>query len=547
MNKLLHFYNQESDAPKGKIWLMASISGVANAMLLAIINVAAAQISNQQLEQKFFVLYLIGFMLFIYAQRFALRETTIAVEDVIRNVRLRIVNKIRHAELRFIESQESSSFYRPITEESNAIAFAATVLVSGSQSIILLISVSLYLGYLSTLSFIISVFFILISLYIYKEHHKKVRVKLQNAYKKETEVFSAITTTMNGFKELKINRKKSDALFKHITRLSNEYKSLKVDANLQLIVDMMFSQVSFYSLLIVLVFVVPIFDQSQAAVVYKVSATILFIMGPINGLVNSFPMLAKVNVTIQELYALEERLDTMAKVHDEVHSVRPLAPITSFREISFHEVKFLYRDQAGGKLFEVGPFNLTLKQGEMLFIVGGNGSGKSTFLKLLCGLYYPDEGIIQVDGEVIDRTNYSRYRELFSIVFTDFYLFDRLYGLEQVDEDRLNELLRLMELDKKTAYRNGCFTNRDLSTGQKKRLAFIAAVLENRPICIFDELAADQDPQFRRNFYETILPQLQQEGRVVIAVTHDDKYFHCADRVMKMDFGQFVPYNGELV
>lgn len=547
MNKLLHFYNQESDAPKGKIWLMASISGVANAMLLAIINVAAAQISNQQLEQKFFVLYLIGFMLFIYAQRFALRETTIAVEDVIRNVRLRIVNKIRHAELRFIESQESSSFYRPITEESNAIAFAATVLVSGSQSIILLISVSLYLGYLSTLSFIISVFFILISLYIYKEHHKKVRVKLENAYKKETEVFSAITTTMNGFKELKINRKKSDAVFKNITRLSNEYKSLKVDANLQLIVDMMFSQVSFYSLLIVLVFIVPIFDQSQAAVVYKVSATILFIMGPINGLVNSFPMLAKVNVTIQELYALEDRLDTMAKVHDEVHSVRPLAPITSFREISFHEVKFLYRDQEGGKLFEVGPFNLTLKQGEMLFIVGGNGSGKSTFLKLLCGLYYPDEGTIWVDGEVIDRTNYSRYRELFSIVFTDFYLFDRLYGLEQVDEDRLNELLRLMELDKKTAYRNGCFTNRDLSTGQKKRLAFIAAVLENRPICIFDELAADQDPQFRRNFYETILPQLQQEGRVVIAVTHDDKYFHCADRVMKMDFGQFVPYNGELV
>ncbi|QEP43911.1 cyclic peptide export ABC transporter [Ectothiorhodospiraceae bacterium BW-2] len=540
MKQLFQFYNQESNAPKGKIWFMASVSGISNAILLSIINIAAAQISNQALEVRFFIIYLAALILFIYAQRYALTETTIAVEELIRNVRLRLVNKLRHAELRFIESHNPTELYRPITEESNAISFAATVLVSGSQSIILLVSVSIYLGFLSLLSFLICVVFIIVALFIYKEHHKKIRAKLEESYRKESEVFSAITTTLNGFKEIKINRAKSDGLFQHITRTSDEYKAIKVDANLRLIVDMMFSQISFYTLLLVLVFIVPVFDHTQADIVFKVSATILFIMGPINGLVNSLPLLAKVNVTIEGLYHLEQELDSsMAERRESEESLQ--APAMSYmNNLTLDDLYFHYTNSQGQTLFEAGPFNFSARAGEMIFIVGGNGSGKSTLLKLLCGLYYPDRGHIRVDETRIDHLNYPAYRELFSIVFTDFYLFDRLYGLEHIDIQRLNRLLKEMKLDHKTQFIDGRFTNRDLSTGQKKRLAFIIAVLEQKPICIFDELAADQDPEFRKNFYEKILPELKQEGRLVIAVTHDDRYFHCADRVLKMDFGRLV-------
>ncbi len=543
MKKLINFYINESDAPKGRIWFMASISGVANAVLLAIINFAASQIANRALEEKFFIMYLVGLLLFVYAQRYALTQTTMAVESLIRKIRLRLVNKIRNADLRFMEAQDPASFYRPITEDSNAISFAALVLVIGSQSVIMLIAVIIYLSFLSTVSLFVCFGFTVIALSIYAEHHKKVRMKLESAYKKETEVFSAISSVLNGFKELKVNRRKSDKLFQYISNSSDEYRKMKVDANLHLIFDSMFSQVSFYTLLVVLVFIVPMFDEAQSGNVFKICATIFFIMGPINSLVNAFPMLAKVNVTVQEIYALEARLDEMAKHTKEVDQQGKLQPLPLASEIGFKDVKFSYRDDSGRVLFGVGPINLTLHKGETIFIIGGNGSGKSTLLKLLCGLYHQDEGSITVDGRRIDELNIQRYREMFSIIFTDFYLFDRLYGLEHVDEQRLNELLRMMELDEKTRYINGRFTNRNLSTGQRKRLAFIVAVLENRPVCIFDELAADQDPQFRKNFYQTILPQLRQEGRVIVAATHDDKYFHCADRVLKMDLGQLAPYD----
>mgnify|MGYP006278806245 CR=1 FL=1 len=543
MKKLIEFYRDESDAPKSKIWAMASISGVANAVLLATINIASSQVSNKSLEEKFFIIYLIALLLFIYAQRYALIESSIAVEKLIRNVRLRLVNKIRNTELRFIESHDPAIFHRPITEDSNGISFAAMVLVIASQSAVMLVSVALYLSQLSSISFVICGVSITIALLIYVEHHKKIREKLESAYRKETEVFSTISSVLSGFKELKVSRQKSDGVFKHISDVSEEHRRLKEEASFHLIFDSMFSQVAFYSLLIILVFIVPMFDDSQAGVVFKVAATIMFIMGPINGLVNAFPMLARVNVTIENLYRLETQLDDMAKKHKDFLPTGTVEPMILKEKISFREVNFKYRDEEGRTLFGVGPIDLTFTAGEMIFLVGGNGSGKSTLLKLLCGLYYPDEGSIEVDGERIDKYSYQNYREMFSVIFTDFYLFDRLYGLNKVDERRLNELLQLMELDKKTKYINGRFTNRDLSTGQRKRLAFVISVLENKPVCIYDELAADQDPQFRKNFYEKILPELRQKGRVIVAVTHDDKYFHCADRVLKMDFGRLVPYN----
>ena len=205
MKNIINFYNNESNAPKGLILLMATISGIANAMLLTVINVAASQIYNKALEDRFFIIYLVGLLLFIYAQRYALTQSTIAVEELIKNVRLRLVNKIRNIELRFIESHNIATFYRPLTEDSNAISFAALILVIGSQSVVMLIVVTLYLGYLSITSFVVTIIFSTIALTIYFEHYKKVRIKLAAAYKKETEVFNSISSVLNGFKELKIN------------------------------------------------------------------------------------------------------------------------------------------------------------------------------------------------------------------------------------------------------------------------------------------------------------------------------------------------------
>jgi putative ATP-binding cassette transporter len=129
---------------------------------------------------------------------------------------------------------------------------------------------------------------------------------------------------------------------------------------------------------------------------------------------------------------------------------------------------------------------------------------------------------------------------LFSAIFSDFHLFEKLHGLSAVDPERVNALLRLMEISDKTAFSEGHFTNTHLSTGQRKRLALVVSYLEDKPIYVFDEVAADQDPQFRRYFYETLLPELKSAGKTVVVVSHDDRYFQAGDRVLQMDYGKLV-------
>jgi putative pyoverdin transport system ATP-binding/permease protein len=214
-----------------------------------------------------------------------------------------------------------------------------------------------------------------------------------------------------------------------------------------------------------------------------------------------------------------------------------------FEAIRFNNVGYDYLDEAGQSQFSVGPLNLELMKGEIVFIVGGNGSGKSTLLKLLTGLYYPNRGEIQINGDALDVDLYPDYRELFAVIFTDFHLFDRFYGVMEVDTGVVRDLLKKLGMASKTKYRDGAFTNMNLSTGQRKRLAYISALLDDKPIYIFDELAADQDPQFRQHFYEVLLPELREQGKTIVAVTHDDRYFNCADRIIRLDEGHIGSFD----
>jgi putative pyoverdin transport system ATP-binding/permease protein len=212
----------------------------------------------------------------------------------------------------------------------------------------------------------------------------------------------------------------------------------------------------------------------------------------------------------------------------------PALPIpTDFSEIQMLGVEFTFPASAGEQAFSVGPFDLVIRRGETVFITGGNGSGKSTFLKLLCSLYHPLRGRIMVDGVEIEPARLAAYRSLIATVFADFHLFPRLYDLTK--ENEAHNLLGWMELGRMTTLDGDRFSRRDLSAGQRKRLALVAAVLEQKPILILDEWAADQDPQFRFKFYREILPELKRRGLTIIAVTHDDHHFDVAERRLHME------------
>jgi putative ATP-binding cassette transporter len=219
-------------------------------------------------------------------------------------------------------------------------------------------------------------------------------------------------------------------------------------------------------------------------------------------------------------------------------------PPARFARIDMTRVVFQYSERGAGTVFRLGPIDLRVNAGEILFIVGGNGSGKSTLLHVLTGLYHPQSGSVVMDDTLLEPATATRYRSHFTAVFSDYHLFDRLYGMSGVSPERVNELLRLMEIHDKTAFEGGRFTTLDLSSGQRKRLALVVALLEERPILVLDEWAADQDPVFRRFFYETILPELKKQGKTIVAATHDDRYFGIADRVVKMEYGTFVDNTG---
>ena len=182
-----------------------------------------------------------------------------------------------------------------------------------------------------------------------------------------------------------------------------------------------------------------------------------------------------------------------------------------------------------------------MRPGELVFLVGGNGSGKSTLAKIITGLYAPESGEIRLDGKRITDANRDDYRQLFSAVFGDFYLFENLLGLGDGNLDgQAREYLEHLHLDHKVKIRNGELSTTSVSQGQRKRLALLTAYLEDRPFYMFDEWASDQDPYFKNVFYTRLLPELKARGKAVLVISHDDKYFDAADRVIKLDYGKLV-------
>jgi len=213
-----------------------------------------------------------------------------------------------------------------------------------------------------------------------------------------------------------------------------------------------------------------------------------------------------------------------------------------WKKIKLNNISYTYPKENEYR-FNVGPINLEINRGEVIFLIGGNGSGKSTFAKLLCGLYTPNTGTIHVDDVLIeDNVNNISYKDQFSTIFSDFYLFKQVLTKDGVlaEDSVVNEQISRMKLSESVTTQNGILSSVNLSQGQKKRLALAVSFIEDSTICIYDEWAADQDPEFRKLFYTEILPELKSQGKTLIVITHDDRYFDLSDRLLKFESGQLL-------
>lgn len=534
---VLECLKAESDRPFMGLIIIGSISGISSAALLAIINLGASTADMGIVSFRLFLMFLIGLALFIYSKRYVMNASRTVFENVASRICQREIDKLRHARLEDMEALDRSEVYSRITKELDTITHFSPVVVDAAQGAVLVAFSMFYLYWLSTMTFVLMIAAVTFGGMFFLLKQKEITRYAEQSTAKEIELFEGLSHVLDGFKEIKLSYQKNGALMRHITEVAESARCLKVKSGLASNFYFVFSQIAFYLLLGAVVFVLPRIVNTYPEVVIRSTVAILFMIGSLEHMVGVLPHVANINVAVRNIYALDEELDRIDERTQGI-GLNDGVDFGGFETIGFHQTYFEYKDAAGQCLFPLGPLDLEIRTNELVFIVGGNGSGKSTFVKLLTGLYLPDSGSISVDGRSIDYAEYGNYRNLFGGVMGDFHLFDRLYGVEPVDEERLNELLAVMQLDNKTSFHDGRFTNLDLSTGQRARLALIAALMEDKPIYFLDEWAAAQDPVFRKYFYEEILAQMKAAGKTVLLVSHDDRYFGVADRILRMDYGQ---------
>ncbi len=295
-----------------------------------------------------------------------------------------------------------------------------------------------------------------------------------------------------------------------------------------------------YVLLGAVVFVAPQFSNSLGGPsLAQTTTALMFVIGACFGLVQSIPIMLIANAAADRIDQLESALQKNVTLT----GVQDISIPKHFEKIELHNIVFRYLDKSSDITFQIGPLDFTLSAGELVFITGGNGSGKSTFLRVLAGLYPPDSGEIKLDGMRITDDTRDSYRALMSAIFFDNHLFRKLYGIPEAEYGEIDGLLAQFRLAEKTSLSHGEFRTLELSGGQRRRLALIVSLLEKRPILLLDEWTAEQDPEFRHKFYEELLPKMKQAGLTIVVITHDDRYLDelkLPSRRIRMEEGRIV-------
>jgi putative ATP-binding cassette transporter len=535
--RLLNFIRKESTEPWTMPIILGTTCGIANGAILALITTGASAAQTNESSFRLLAMFVTAMGVFVLSKKYSLNRSVVLIEGMIKGLRSRICDKLRRSELLFVESLGRGDLYTKISQDANLISQTAFLIVNAFQSAIMIMFALLYVAWLSAAAFVIVVISILIGILIASSRWRFRRDSLSQLSRQDASFLDALGHIIDGFKEAKLNRKRNESLFARFEEVSEAGLQLKTRLGVMYVNDIMFSHLFMIILIGVIVYILPRLIPTYGEMVLQVTAAVLFIVGPLEAIVGTTPLIGRANVALDNLYNLEQRLDD--NLRNEVSSdPEQLTALSGFKLIELDNILFHYPESREHSGFTLGPIDLSIRRGETVFVVGGNGSGKSTLLKLLTGLYEPVYGSIKVDSMVLDRTSIAAYRELYSAIFSEFHLFDRLYGLEDVSDDHVLELIREMQLESKTGYVDGHFTNLNLSTGQRKRLAMITALLEDREIYVFDEWAADQDIHFRDQYYHSILKRLKADGKTIVAVTHDDRYWNIADRVIKMDLGR---------
>lgn len=531
---LIRLIDNEQPGARTRIIIAAAISGVANASTVAIVNTVAGDRAHAGTST--FLLFITALFAYVFGLRYSVGHTSRNIESALCRVRVELANSIRRAELQGLETIGTAEIYERMTDQATILSTSAWPLALGLQGMVMLACTIGYMAFVAPELLVLALAFFGVGALFHQSRQPQMKRTMQEAAKLRARLFDRLGDIIYGFKEVRLNTPRSDAVHADFQKVANGLLETSVASNLITQENFVFAQILQFVVMGAAVFVLPQFIKVDSHTLMASVAALLLILAPLGQVLYIIPVYERANMAAQNIAKMQERLkefSSRANNHGATNGKKP-----AFSELRLQGLEFRRVDPGGRETFKVGPIDLTIKAGEIVFIVGGNGSGKTTLLRAMTALYAPTAGTLSVNGDEIDVYNRQSYREMITAIFGDFHLFRHLYGISGFSATDVQRLLERLELAQKTELVNGEWKTIDLSTGQRKRLAMVGALLEDRPIYVFDEWAADQDPEFRKYFYEELLQDLKRRGKTVIAISHDDRYFCWADTVVTLEYGK---------
>ncbi|WP_369411780.1 cyclic peptide export ABC transporter [Longitalea arenae] len=484
--------------------------------------------------------YVFTFIVYIisrwYVQSLLIRTT----RGMVFKLRMEMFDRIFAASYENFERIDRGRVYTTVNDNIGTVGNAVNMIVNIIPNLITTVVAMIYLAAISFHATLILFGTILLISTVYYFTNKKARRYFEEARESQAVFMRLLNGMIDGFKELSLSNNKKNGYKKDIGYWASVIKDKTTTASYKFLRAFMIGELLLILILGVVAILIPeLFQGIRQYTLVSFVMVVLYLIGPINAVISNWASVLEFKV------ALKRVRDFIASI-PAANDPEKVADVVPPREIeTFHvqDLSFKYQAADSEHPFQIGPVNLQVNKGEILFIVGGNGSGKTTLAKLLTGLYTPEQGRILIDGNPVSGTELSAH---FSAVFSPMHLFQKIYDIAPgTHPESIQKWLEVMKLNGKVQVWPEEYSHLNLSQGQLKRLALLQCFLEDKPVYLFDEWAADQDPEYRHCFYEELLPYMKGTGKTVIAITHDDRYFFIADKIVKMEMGQteLVPLN----
>ena len=522
--------------------VLGMVGGLAITTLLATINTSLH--SDAGLTQGVVLLFAGLCVLALTSSIFSDIGTNYVGQKIIARLRKELGEKVLSAPIEQIERYRNHRLIPVLTHDIDTISDFSFAFAPLAISFTVTLGCLGYLAMLSWPMFLIMLIAIVIGSVAQYIARARGMSGFYAAREQEEELQKHYTAIASGAKELRIHRPRRHRMnVDGIQAAANSICDTQVRSVNIFIVAKTFGSMLFFVVIGLALALQAYWPSADKSVMSGFVLVLLYMKGPLEHLIGTLPIISRAQIALRRIADLSERFSS-----PEPHLLLSAAqaPKTAVHTLELSNVRFDFPPVEGSEPFRLGPVNLSIKQGDIIFIVGENGCGKTTLIKLLLGLYAPQQGEVRLNGQPVTAENRDDYRQLFTTIFADYYLFDDLVRDDLHIPDTANQYLQRLEIAHKVSINDGAFTTTDLSTGQRKRLALVNAWLEERPVLVFDEWAADQDPTFRRIFYTELLPDLKRLGKTIIVISHDDRYFDIADQLVHLRAGKITAPQQEI-